>query len=151
MMQQLLESMFRSMLQSQGLVIPQQGFTLEHVSPSSGRMDAQLSHLMHSMCSANVLTAAMFNVARPIVDTTLQNSLKAIGLKAIDAETKKEAKAEFKEPKAEAKVVGHVFLDKMEMPKGKRKRKSKSLKTKDRIIDAEFVAVNEKAKVRNVR
>lgn len=148
MMQQLLESMFRSMLQSQGLVIPQQGFTLEHVSPSSGRMDAQLSHLMHSMCSANVLTLAAFNVARPIVDTTLQ---RALGLKAIDAETKKEAKAEFKEPKAEAKVVGHVFLDKMEMPKGKRKRKSKSLKTKDRIIDAEFVAVNEKAKVRNVR
>lgn len=148
MMQQLLESMFRSMLQSQGLVIPQQGFTLEHVSPSSGRMDAQLSHLMHSMCSANVLTLAAFNVARPIVDTTLQ---RALGLKAIDAETKKEAKVEFKEPKAEAKVVGHVFLDKMEMPKGKRKRKSKSLKTKDRIIDAEFVAVNEKAKVRNVR
>lgn len=146
MMQQLLESMFRSMLQSQGLVIPQQGFTLEHVSPSSGRMDAQLSHLMHSMCSANVLTLAAFNVARPIVDTTLQ---RALGLKAISAEAESRAKAE--EPKAEAKVVGHVFLDKMEMPKGKRKRKSKSLKTKDRIIDAEFVAVNEKAKVRNVR
>jgi hypothetical protein len=141
MMQQLLESMFRSMLQSQGLSIPAQGFTLEHVSPD-GRADAQISHLMYNVCSANMLTAAMFNVARPIVDTTLQ---KALGLKAISANVQAEAKAE--KPKVE--VVGHVFLDKMETPK--RKRKSKGLKTKDRIIDAEFVAVNEKAKVRNVR
>lgn len=142
MMQQFLEGALRTLLSSQGLVIPQQGFTLEHVPPSPDRVDAQLSHLLQSVCSVNLLTAVAFNVARPIVDTTLSKSLKAISAGSAKV-SKVQSTAKSTANKAKTKIVGHVFLEKASKPLT-RKRRAKNLKAKDQIIDAEFEMVKEK-------
>lgn len=143
MMQQLLEGAFRSLLSSQGLIIPEQGFTLEHVAPTGDRMDAQLSHLLQNIASCNIVTAAMFTVARPIVDTTIRNSLQAIGasgLKANGAKVNAEVEAKSKSKNTKAKVIGHVFLDGAANAKPLRRRKNR-MRAKDQIIDAEFVSI----------
>ncbi len=124
MMQQLLENALRSLLVSQGFNLPVQGFTLEHVEPSNDRVVVQISHFLQGVCQTNIVTAAVFNVARPVVDSTLSKSLGVV-----------------KAASAKSQVVGHQFIE------VKRKARRK-LGKKPRIIDAEFVMIDEKRKAK---